>query len=370
LIIADYPSFLISAWGDHVAAREADAPTVVSLFAGCGGSSLGYSMAGYRELLAVDWDAACGVTFRANFPGVPFVTANLREIAASDLMDLAGVGVGELDVLDGSPPCQGFSSAGKRRMEDVRNELPFEFARLLAGLRPRTFVMENVPGLVKGKMKWVFAEITAALRESGYDVRCQKLNASYFGVPQSRERLIWVGVRDDLNAKPEFPVAETRPVTVREAWGGADELPGPSREIKFESVLKMMRLIGSGDTIASVHPKKSYFNWRRHRYDRPAYTLTATVFAGEGLHPVANRAVTVPEAKRLGSYPDEFVFPHDVSDTMAQIGNSVPPLMMKAVASRVRSTLAHVESDESRAGERTFFDVGFPKTQREPAHEP
>lgn len=194
----DYIASLESAWADHLKPREPGAPTVISLFAGGGGSSLGYSMAGYRELLAVEWDANAVATFKLNFPGVKVCQIDISKLPAELCLKLAGIQPGELDVLDGSPPCQGFSTAGKRLLDDPRNGLFKEYVRLLRGLKPKAFVMENVSGMVKGKMKLVFAEILKELKASGYVVKARVLNAMYFGVPQSRERMIFIGIRDDL----------------------------------------------------------------------------------------------------------------------------------------------------------------------------
>ena len=147
----DYRKILDAAWGQHLAPREADAPTIISLFAGCGGSSLGYSMAGFRELLAVEWNDNAVETFNLNFLNVPVYHGDIAKLSVSRCLDLAGLdGPGELDLLDGSPPCQGFSTAGKRQIDDPRNSLFREFVRLLRGSRPRVIVMENVSGLVKG----------------------------------------------------------------------------------------------------------------------------------------------------------------------------------------------------------------------------
>lgn len=194
-----YPEILETAWQNYLAPRDPFAPTVISTFAGGGGSSLGYSMAGYRELLAVEWNNNAIETFKLNFPNIPVYHGDIAKLSVKECMELARLSKeGELDLLDGSPPCQGFSTAGKRILNDPRNELFREFIRLLRGLKPKVFVMENVPGLVKGKMKLVFAEIMRELKASGYQVRCKKLNAMYFYVPQSRERLIFIGVRNDL----------------------------------------------------------------------------------------------------------------------------------------------------------------------------
>ena len=196
--IENYPAHLEACWQEHLAPRAADAPTVVSLFAGCGGSSLGYSMAGFRELLAVEWDEHAVETFKANFPDVPVWQGDIAELSVEEYLRLTGLQPGELDVLDGSPPCQGFSTAGRRKMDDGRNQLFQEYVRLLRGLRPKVLVMENVSGMVKGKMKLIFVEILRELKASGYKVSARLMNAMYFGVPQSRERMIFIGIREDL----------------------------------------------------------------------------------------------------------------------------------------------------------------------------
>ena len=196
--IEDYPAYLEACWREHLEPRAEDAPTVISLFAGCGGSSLGYSIAGYRELLAVEWDDHAVATFKLNFPEVPVYHGDIAKLSVEECLRLAGIGPGELDVLDGSPPCQGFSTAGKRRMDDGRNTLFREYVRLLRGLRPKVLIMENVSGMVQGEMKLIFAEILKELKESGYHVSARLMNAMYYGVPQSRQRMIFVGVREDI----------------------------------------------------------------------------------------------------------------------------------------------------------------------------
>ena len=186
---SSYLDVLDAAWAQHLAPRAADAPTVISTFAGCGGSSLGYSMAGYRELLAVEWDQNAVDTFRLNFPDVPVYHGDIAKLSVDECLERAGLRAGELDVFDGSPPCQGFSTAGKRAMDDPRNQLFREYVRLLRGLQPKVFVMENVSGMVKGKMKLIFADILRELKASGYLVSARLMNAMYFNVPQSRERM-------------------------------------------------------------------------------------------------------------------------------------------------------------------------------------
>src|SRR5580765_454090 len=142
-------------------------PTIISTFAGCGGSSLGYRLAGFKELLAVEWEDHAVDTFRLNFPDVPIYHGDIAKLSSGECLKMAGVKKGELDVFDGSPPCQGFSASGKREMTDHRNFLFKEFSRLLNGLQPRVFVMENVSGLIQGAMKQVYLEIVQTLRDCG-----------------------------------------------------------------------------------------------------------------------------------------------------------------------------------------------------------
>ena len=197
-----YPEILEIAWNEHLAPRAKNAPTVISTFAGGGGSSLGYSMAGYKELLAVEWDNNAVETFKLNFPDVPVYHGDISKLSVKQCMKLAGLkNEGELDLLDGSPPCQGFSVSGKRDFSDNRNLLFNEYVRLLRGLKPKVFIMENVKGLVIGKMKLIFADIMRELKASGYNVVCKLMNAKYFYVPQVRNRLIFIGVRNDIHEK-------------------------------------------------------------------------------------------------------------------------------------------------------------------------
>ena len=195
-------------------------PTVISTFAGCGGSSLGYKLAGFHELLAVEWDDNAVKTFKLNFPDVPIYHGDITKLSGAECMRLAGIKAGELDVLDGSPPCQGFSTAGKRKFDDPRNSMFKEFARLVKELQPRIFVMENVTGMVKGCMKQAYLVAIKTLRDCGYQAKGEILNAMYFNVPQSRQRVIIIGVRNDLKVEPSHPKPQGKPKTVRQAFSG------------------------------------------------------------------------------------------------------------------------------------------------------
>lgn len=326
----DYPTILEAAWQQHLAPREPNAPTVISTFAGCGGSSLGYSMAGYRELLAVEWDNNAVETFRLNFPEVPVYHGDIAKFSADECLRLADIGVGELDVLDGSPPCQGFSTAGKRQIDDPRNSLFREYVRLLRGLQPRVFVMENVSGMVKGKMKLVFAEILRDLKASGYKVSARLLNAMYFNVPQSRQRLIFVGVREDLGREPSHPRAESTPITVREAWAGLSgtgDAPGMSAQYE-----QYWRQAGQGGVVGKQE------SHRRLLWSRPSYVLQKAAGYGGVYHPEQPRPLSTRERARVNSFPDPFGFT-GWNAAIERIGNSVPPLFMRAIARHIRESI-------------------------------
>lgn len=344
--VTGYAATLDAAWRAHLAPRVPDAPTVISLFAGCGGSSLGYSIAGYRELLAVEWDDNAVATFRLNFPSVPVYHGDIATLSIDECLRLTGVQSDELDVLDGSPPCQGFSTAGKRVLDDPRNGLFCEYVRLLRGLRPRAFVMENVSGLVKGKMKLVFVDILRELKASGYRVSARLLNAMYFGVPQSRERMIFIGVRDDLDIAPTHPAAHASPVTVRAALSGIGDDPAHRVNLAPEAkTLVQMRAVRPGAR------DRRHFSHHRLAWDKPAPTIDRGGGAGayHVWHPAEHRPITTDELKRLASYPDGFRLTGALNQQFERIGNSVPPLFMRAIAEHVRRHLRSAVMPETRA---------------------
>lgn len=378
--------------------------TVVSLFAGCGGSSLGYRMAGGKVLLAVEWDKAAAESYRRNAaPGTRVLEGDVCALPGEEALRLAGVAQGELDVLDGSPPCQGFSTAGKRKVSDPRNDLFRQFVRLLGAFRPRAFVMENVSGLVKGRMKPTFVEMLRALRAEGYDVKARLLDAQFFGVPQRRERVIFVGARLDLGAPASHPKAQRRPLTLRQVLpslggnpalvfgehGGEELLPGPagrgSEALRYEgeTAWNPPRVVSDepsptlragsvnlwiareaqdppppalddayGELWEAVPKGKRAYDVLRRRGqqkgwgscvklhpDQPSRTLPKEQ-TGRGfmtfVHPLEKRALTIAEAKVIASFPPGFELAGDYRQQWARIGNSVPPLLMRAVAEHVR----------------------------------
>ena len=230
--------------------------TLVSLFAGCGGSSLGYKQAGFDIRLAVEWDTKAADVYKRNFDGTQMFVGDIADLTDEQALEITGLQPGELDVMDGSPPCQGFSTAGQRKFTDSRNRLFEEYVRLLNLFRPKMLVMENVSGLRKGKMKLMFAEMTVALKDAGYRVSCRELNAWWYGVPQDRRRLIWVGVREDLDMEPGHPAPTVKkPVSVREALehlyqvDGVERWDGGTKRVWKDSDKP-------GDTLPAIRPPR------------------------------------------------------------------------------------------------------------------
>ena len=339
----NYVAFLESCWQEHLQPRAENAPKVISTFAGCGGSSLGYSMAGFRELLAVEWDNNAVETFRLNFHDVPVYHGDIAKLSVQECLDLAKIQPRELDVFDGSPPCQGFSTAGKRMIDDPRNQLFREYVRLLRGLQPKVFVMENVSGMVKGKMKLVFVEILQELKASGYQVSARLLNAVYFTVPQSRERMIFIGVRNDLNIAPSHPKAENNPIT---AFCALDRVKRNQDEITFLlDAGRKYRAYKYWDFVRVGHSEDeitgSGFNAVKFNPNKPASTIRkndGNLTMHGAMHWGERRRFSENEFMRFSSFPDAFVFARSKrwGDSVNRIGNSVPPLFMRSIARHIR----------------------------------
>jgi DNA (cytosine-5)-methyltransferase 1 len=286
--------------------------TVVSTFAGCGGSSTGYVWAGGKVLLAVEWDKNAVETYRLNYPHTPIYHGDIAKLSVDEALALAGVKPYELDIFDGSPPCQGFSTAGKRQIDDPRNQLFREYIRLLKGFMPKVFVMENVSGMVKGKMKLIFAEILTELKACGYQVSAKLLNAMYLGVPQSRQRMIFIGVRDDLGIVPSHPKPQTKPIGAIEALDGiAPEVSNPYGHRNFN---QSERYLIKG---------------------KPSPTITKSSVPGSDLPFLGNVRIDAKQASILQSFPANYCFVGDWKQATERIGNSVPPRMMQYVAQHI-----------------------------------
>lgn len=231
----DKPPYRVPLMAELAKPRR-NAPVVASTFSGGGGSCLGYWLAGFRVAWANEFVPAAQHTYRANHPHTFLDERDIRTVTAAEILEQLGLEPGALDLFDGSPPCQSFSTAGKRERgwgksaahgdgsNQRSDDLFFEYARLLDGLQPRVFIAENVSGLVKGKAKGYFKRIHAALAACGYRVEARMIDAQWCGVPQARQRVIFQGVRNDLELDPAWPTPLPYRYTVREAL--ADITPG------------------------------------------------------------------------------------------------------------------------------------------------
>ncbi len=311
--------------------------TVISTFAGCGGSSLGYKWAGFKELLAIDFDNNAVETFKLNFPEVPVWNRDITTVKANEILEFCNIKVGDLDILDGSPPCQGFSTAGKRQVTDPRNELFKSFVYLIQELQPKIFVMENVSGMVKGKMKGRFKEIILSLKALNYQVKCKLLNAKYYEVPQSRQRLFFIGVRNDLNLEPVFPEPLNRIITVREAFKNVINKTYARPLAKVGSMV--WDKIKQGEN-GSAYRKNYYFNTTKLDYSNVCPTICKSLNGVGGMfHPIEKRTITIEEVKRICSYPDNFKLIGNYSEQLARLGNSVMPKQMYYIAKTLKEKI-------------------------------
>ena len=325
---------------------------VVSTFSGGGGSCLGYRMAGYRVLYANEFVDEAQRTYKANHPKSHLDPRDIRRVTADDIRAI--IGNAEIDIFDGSPPCAAFSTAGLKHKgwgkvkdySDTRqrvDDLFFEYTRLLRDLQPKVFVAENVSGLIKGTAKGYFKLIIKELKECGYNVSVKLLNGKWLGIPQARERLIFIGVRNDLSISPVHPKPLPYYYTVSDALKGLDI----DREERI-MLLNTFKRTKMGEVLRKIekNPKKpitgqrvtggSYFNLRRESMYQACGTITATGGTGAGnCHPIEDRPFTIGEVKRLCSFPDDFILTGNRSQQWERAGRSVPPIMMMRVAKTI-----------------------------------
>lgn len=410
----------------------------VSLFSGCGGFCEGVRLAGFEVRGAVENDRYAVETYEHNFPEVPLFPSDIHAFlnpqsdewraVAPRFQDLKQ---GEVELLFGGPPCQGYSQIGTRILDDPRNELYLQYVRVLKALQPRVFLMENVPNmllLAKGRFK---REVLEAFAEAGYaNCGVTVVAATDYGVPQLRKRAIFFGVRDGedlgMGALSFFEQALARqkqPVmNVRQAIGDLPErtaihyedLPYPATELTND-ILNELRLdrdgrwyaagykqglVGGQQRLHNHHTKEiqkrrkdliallmpgakadslppEVWNgarpekWRRLHPDKPAYTILAQMHRdlSEWVHPDHERWITVREAARLQSFHDGFVFKTSEWQMLKQIGNAVPPLLARALASAAEAALEQLDGKVSVIAGIPFFvqpalDLELPAANR------
>lgn len=324
---------------------------VVSLFAGGGGSSTGYRMSGGKVLAINEFIPEAIKTYQANWPTTTILPGDVRQLTAQQILSAIDRSEGELDILDGSPPCSAFSTAGSRekgwgktkKYSDAQQanveDLFFEYIRILRGIRPKVFVAENVAGLAKGTAKGYLNEILRELRASGYKVSCRILDAKWLGVPQSRQRTIFVGVRDDL-WKPSYkgnlhPKPKMNLVTLRDAFKGLkfSQADRKDTDLTRFAVYNLLRTLRQGQT----HQRA--FTLSKASPDSYSSCITATtskIGARETYH-WDNRAFSVAEVKRIMSIPDDYILTGTYQQQVERLGRMVAPFMMRSVANHILS---------------------------------
>ena len=364
-ISADYQKYTM----EDVRAGEAQNKfNVISTFAGGGGSSTGYRLAGGKILCINEFVEEARNTYHENYPNTPILPDDIKELEGKDLLEAANVGVGEVDILDGSPPCSAFSMAGavvqgkghsagfgqvKKYSDDKKVEniedLFFEFIRVAKDIQPKVIVGENVSGLLMGEAKNYYYKITAEFGNIGYNVSSMLLDSSHYGVPQTRKRVIFIAVRKDvtdaigltsLNIAGVFPEKNSEVVTCGKAF---EDLNYDEEEIKmltetfskgshFETASKMPLDPKKVLTGCDYHPKGHHFNMKRISRFKPSPTITAS---GGCIHWSEMRKLALGETRRLTSLPEDFKLTGKWEQKSERMGRMVPPLMMKAIADSI-----------------------------------
>jgi DNA (cytosine-5)-methyltransferase 1 len=379
---------------DVYAAAAQEKFKVISTFAGGGGSSTGYRLAGGKVLVINEFVEEAARTYAENYPDTIILSGDIKELFGKDFLDAADVGVGEIDILDGSPPCSAFSVSGSlshniheeehidlwgnvtiekvpgkhsdgwsktknysdgKKVENIE-DLFFEFLRVAEEIKPKVIVAENVKGLTVGEAKSYFNKILNKFEEIGYDVCAQVLDSRYYGVSQTRTRVIFIGVREDvaektgynfMNISQIFPKPDTEVIPVKdvmidleydaeeveyltEKWTNTAywKQTGSNMEIDPDKVLTGM----------DYHPKGHHFNLKRVSQYQPAPTITAMGSAettAGAFHWIEPRKLTLGELKRIMSLPDDFKLTGKWNQKAERCGRMVPPLMMERIASSI-----------------------------------
>lgn len=353
----------------------------ISTFSGGGGSSTGYRMAGFKVLWASEFIDAARDTYNANKAPYTIVDGrDIRQVTADDILAAINMQPGDLDLFDGSPPCASFSTAGKREAgwgkvkkysdkAQRTDDLFFEYIRLLRGLKPKVFVAENVSGLVKGTAKGYFIEIMKELKVSGYRVTCKVLDAQWLGVPQARQRTIFVGVREDLGIEPAHPKPLPYRYSVREALPWIVDVSGrtgpqfqrvqseinapmnaiivndPAQtqyEVEAETDISRYAIGAEWDKLKPGDGSDKYLNLKRTRIDGTAHCISAdggNPSTAGVCHPTEKRKFSIAELKRICAFPDDYILTGTYAQQWERMGRAVPPVMMSHIAATIRDQI-------------------------------
>jgi DNA (cytosine-5)-methyltransferase 1 len=332
--------------------------TVVDLFSGAGGLELGFEQADYEILFSTDIDEYCERVHLLNRPGIPFFRADIRDLDTAALDTFIGK---EIDILVGGPPCQGFSTIGKRvssnpqkrKENDPRNVLFREYIRVLKYLNPKIFLMENVLGLLTRDKGRIYADIERAFNETGYEFDCVTLNAADYGVPQIRNRVFFYGNRIGVGLSP--PKA-THSEFGEKPWQTVGSVISDLADIAIDQTInhvplrhgavniRRYELIPEGgrmpekDLPDELYRRNFGNTFKRLHRDKPSLTMVPGHNAFP-IHPWLNRSLTVREAARIQTFTDDYIFVGPRDKQCMQVGNAVPPKMAKAWADHLKGAL-------------------------------
>lgn len=348
--------------------------TMIDLFSGVGGLSLGFEMAGFKAVLANEYDASIAESYVKNRPHVKMIVNDITQLPIRETFSEY---CGKIDLIVGGPPCQGFSQKGQRKsINDERNFLFRYYYEVVALVKPKYFVMENVPNLLTTEDGYFKKEIESLFESIGYKIVADVLNASDFGVPQNRKRAVIIGRLGDYSLS--MPKPKTKKVTIWDAISDLAYLESSEgsevQEYRYAPQSEYQRVLRDGSTllynhVATKHSElalerlrlippnkgrevlppehltKSIYSgtWSRMLKDDISVTITTrfdTPSSGRFTHPFLNRAITVREAARIQSFPDTFVFHGNKTSQMKQVGNAVPPLLAKAIAEVILADIA------------------------------
>lgn len=333
--------------------------TTIELFAGAGGLALGIEKAGFNTLALIEFDKDAADTLKINRPHWNVICDDIANISPLDLLEYFSLQVGELDMLSGGAPCQAFSYAGKRLgLEDARGTLFYHYAIFLQKLQPKTFLFENVRGLLTHDNGRTYKTIVNVFTENGYTIQKQVLNAWNYGNAQKRERLITIGIRNDLVEKIsiKFPKPHNYKPILRDVLQDVPESDGVQYSAHKRDIFKLVPPGGYWRDIPEDIAReymKSCWNMgggrtgilRRMSMDEPSLAVltSPTQKQTERCHPLEPRPFNVRENARIQSFPDEWQFCGNVSSQYKQVGNAVPVNLAFDIATEIRKGLEQVQ---------------------------
>lgn len=326
---------------------------IIDLFCGCGGLSRGFELAGFESILAIDmWNDAIK-TYNYNHKKEVAICKDIRELNNKYLEKIANEN--EISGIIGGPPCQGYSTVGKRDINDERNYLYLEYCRIVEKVKPQFFVLENVKGLLTLNNGMFKEDIIKRFESLGYIVTYKVLNASDYGVPQNRQRVFFVGIK---NKKFKFPKEFGYRISTKEAISDLEncsshykcepkteyqkimrnrqnELKNNEITVHSEQTTLIINLIPDGGKIKDIDEKY----WKVRKYNKAFQRMNSnlpsnTIDTGHRnyFHYKENRIPTVRESARIQSFSDDFIFLGSKTSQYKQVGNAVPPLLAKAIA--------------------------------------